>query len=276
MKIGYIPEHFSTPLAFAVKYKWLNAELVPYPRGSGHLMEALQANEIDYAVGLTEAFIAGALQGKDWFKIIGTYVTSPLCWVVSTGGRRDVTMDSLANGATIGISRIGSGSHVMASVLKEQSKWPVDPTFKVLGTFEQLRNGVNDSSADIFMWERFTSKKYLDSGEIKEIGEIYTPWPSWVIVASKSVQESEYIPCLEAIDKGINYFDNNKDEAVAYIAENLDYSLEDATTWLGTVQFNTPTVKGIDKAVVEKTAKTLLNAGVVNTDTISPESVVYA
>jgi len=48
-----------------------------------------------------------------------------------------------------------------------------------LQTFEKLRNGVNNSTIDFFMWEHFTSKRYYDNGEIKRIGEIYTPWPSW-------------------------------------------------------------------------------------------------
>ena len=48
-----------------------------------------------------------------------------------------------------------------------------------LQTFGKLRNGVNDKTVDFFMWEHFTSKRYYDNGEIKRIGEIYTPWPSW-------------------------------------------------------------------------------------------------
>lgn len=39
------------------------------------------------------------------------------------------------------------------------------------------------------MWEHFTSKRYYDNGEIKRVGEIYTPWPSWHIVASNKVLE---------------------------------------------------------------------------------------
>lgn len=51
LKIGYVPEHFSTPLFFAQQqgyYKKHNVEVefLPYPSGSGHLMQSLQDKTI--------------------------------------------------------------------------------------------------------------------------------------------------------------------------------------------------------------------------------------
>lgn len=111
------------------------------------------------------------------------------------------------------------------------------------------------------MWEHFTSKKYYDNGEIKRIGEIYTPWPSWLIVSSDP-EDARLDDLLEKLDKGIRYFEKNHQEAIKYISTNLDYSEEDAREWLKTVRFANKT-KGVDVSVVEKTVSVLGKAGVL-------------
>lgn len=137
----------------------------------------------------------------------------------------------------------------------------------VLNTFEDLRNAVNSAEADFFMWEHFTSKRYYDKGEIRKVGEIYTPWSSWKIVAStkciSAAEEGDRLADLFAtLDKGIRYFDENPEEAVRYISTELDYSEEDAREWLNTVRFPMQT-KGVELDVVKKTVDVLRKAGVL-------------
>lgn len=149
--------------------------------------------------------------------------------------------------------------------------------FIPLQTFAKLREAVNDSTADFFMWEHFTSKKYYDNGSIKKIGEIYTPWSSWKIVASTSLlsssssttaggggdDDARLKDLFEKIDQGVAYFEGHKEEAVKYIGSELDYSEEDAREWLKTVQFSSRT-RGVDLGVVRKTVEVLEKAGVLN------------
>ena len=139
------------------------------------------------------------------------------------------------------------------------------PPFEILPlqTFANLRAAVNNSSADFFMWEHFTSKRYFDNGEIKRIGEIYTPWPSWHIVARPEVVGDERLEeMLEKLNLGVRYFEENQEEAVRYISEDLDYEEGDAREWLGTVRFARD-VRGVRGSVVEKTVEVLRKAGVV-------------
>ncbi len=82
LRIGYVPEHFSTPIHFAKTYFGLDAETIPYPSGTGHMITALRAGDIDVGIGLTEGWVAGL--GKEepeqgGYKIVGTYVETPLC-----------------------------------------------------------------------------------------------------------------------------------------------------------------------------------------------------
>lgn len=109
---------------------------------------SLQSREIDIAIGLTEGFIAGLGKGQDWFRLVGSYVDTPLCWSISTGkDREDIKgVEDLKNGK-IGISRIGSGSYVMSFVLAQQEGWLEESKepfeFVVLNDFKNLRDGVN-------------------------------------------------------------------------------------------------------------------------------------
>lgn len=114
------------------------------------------------------------------------------------------------------------------------------------------------------MWEHFTSKRYYDNGEIKRVGEIYTPWPSWHIVASNKVLEegTQLEEMMTKLNQGVEYFRGHHDEAVEYISSELDYSAEDAREWLKTVRF-AEDVRGVRERVVEETVSVLKKAGVL-------------
>ncbi len=164
----------------------------------------------------------------------------------------------------------------MGYVLADQRGWlaptsseqasPYSDTV-VLNTFENLRNAVNSGVADFFMWEHFTSKRYYDNGEIRRVGEIYTPWSSWKIVASTGLVEGGKLDprvdnLLDKLNLGIKHFNEHKEEAVEYISTALDYSEEDAREWLGTVRFPEKT-QGVDLNVILKTVGILCKAGVL-------------
>ena len=274
------PEHFSTPLHFAVTHFSLACTLVPFPSGTGHMITSLQANEIDIGIGLTEGWVAGLgktqIDGNNaGYKLVGTYVETPLCWAISTGANRtDVTSVADLKGKKCGVSRIGSGSYIMSFVLADLHSWlPVSLSSPLntapfehipLQTFEMLRDAVNDGSADFFMWEHFTSKRYYSNGSIKKVGEIYTPWPSWHVVAQPSLLEDRSLleDFFQKLNLGVKYFEEHHDEAVEYISTRLDYSAEDAKEWLGTVRF-AGNVKGVRGEVVRKTVGVLEKAGVL-------------
>jgi ABC-type nitrate/sulfonate/bicarbonate transport system substrate-binding protein len=162
----------------------------------------------------------------------------------------------------------------MSFVLADQQGWlssssPQPFTFHPLQTFASLRAGVNSGDVDFFMWEHFTSKKYYDNGEIKRVGEIYTPWSSWKIVATTSNErytkdeiDSALGALFKSLDEGVAYFEKNEKESVEYISTALDYSEADAREWLKTVKFTMGT-KGVDAKVIEKTVETLKKAGVL-------------
>lgn len=157
----------------------------------------------------------------------------------------------------------------MGFVLADKFDWlnpSGEPPFTVvpLQTFEKLRDAVNDNTADFFMWEHFTSKRYFENGEIKKVGEIYTPWSSWKI-AARNPSDGRLEALFEKLNQGVDYFLSHQEEAVSYISSELDYSKEDATTWLRTVKF-AENVKVIRDDTIAKTIEVLQKAGVIGED----------
>lgn len=203
-------------------------------------------------------------------------------WAISTGSKRAIKSVADLKNSKIGVSRVGSGSYVMGFVLADGQGWLSETSepFEVvpLQTFENLRKGVNDGTADFFMWEHFTSKRYYDNGEIKRIGEIYTPWSSWKIVAATSlISGTAFDPRLddlfEKLNRGTKYFVEHSEESVEYISTELDYSEADAREWLKTVEFSSD-VKGVDLSVIQKTVEVLKKAGVIKDGGMQAEQMI--
>lgn len=275
LRIGFIPEHFSTPLHFAQKHYALEADLIPFPTGTGALTSALKSTDtssrIDIAIGLTEGFVADlgkskAQDSSSGYGLVGTYVESPLCWAISTGiDRKDLQSVKDIKDSRVGVSRIGSGSYVMSFVLADQQGWlgRSGGPFEVvpIGDFAALRKAVNEENrAEFFMWEHFTTKHFWDTKEIKRIGEIYTPWPSWVVVAREGVEVEDL---LEKLNLGVKHYLENTEEAVEHITNTMQYSTEDALEWMKTVRF-AKDVKGVRPKMIDDTAGVLHKAGVLH------------
>ncbi|EIW83946.1 hypothetical protein CONPUDRAFT_142444 [Coniophora puteana RWD-64-598 SS2] len=193
LKIGYVREHFATPLLqYYAEQPKDNAgkptifELDETGDGTGKLIKNLKAGEIDIAVqahvvdsGLTESLIKGIVdgskEGSEAYKIVGLYVTSPLRWAVITGNAggkpkyKDISeLDAIAKSSEgkirVGISRPGSGSQNMAYVLAHNRGWHADKLEWIEnGKVDPLMASVNapkgDANAtDIFMWEWITTR----------------------------------------------------------------------------------------------------------------------
>jgi hypothetical protein len=177
-----------------------------------------------------------------------------------------------------------SGSYVMAYVLADQHNWlssssgdsKKEEPFSVVpsGDFAALRKAVRQqpTTADFFMWEHFTTKAYWDNGELKRIGEIYTPWPSWM-VAARDPSDTAVASLLEKLNEGVKYYLEKEDEAVSHITSTMEYSKDDAKEWMGTVKF-AQKVKGVKTGVVDDVVKILRKAGVLDGKSGAGEEMV--
>jgi hypothetical protein len=176
----------------------------------------------------------------------------------------------------------------MSFVLSQQQGWAVESLRPVvLGPFAGLRDGVTSSTASLnendkaefFMWEHFTTKPYFQPSvpsstappPLKKIGEIYTPWPSWLIVASTktfpSPEKDEILQSLfDLLDKGIVGFESKPDEVVRLLGTGdfgCTYAEDDAREWMKATRF-VKTTKGLSSEIVKNTVDVLKVAGVID------------
>ncbi|KAJ7707582.1 periplasmic binding protein-like II [Mycena rosella] len=256
LRIGYVREHFSTPLLqFQDADQNATFTLVECPSGTGQLISRLTKDEIDVAIALTDPLISGIANGSTAYKLCGSYVSTPLNWAVITGKDTDFKDISDLKGTPIGISRLGSGSQTMASVMALQQGWPTeDLKFKINNDIRGLIDSVNDGSTSAFMWEWFTTKPFVDAGEARFIGSIPTPWPSWLIAAHPSPSRAPP-EALRTFMAALSGYVRAFDSAANRAGPNLE-------AWLKTVAYPEDCL-AIPSKVITDTLSVLEKAGVV-------------
>ncbi|KAI0775167.1 periplasmic binding protein-like II [Trametes elegans] len=268
LRIGFVREHFSSPLLqFAEADGGKTFTLVKCPSGTGQLIRRLENDEIDVAIALTDPLISGIAKGSKAYKLVGSYVTTPLNWAVITGKDSQYNSISDLKGTTIGISRYGSGSQTMAYVMALQQGWPTSELkFQVNNDIRGLIDSVNDGSTSAFMWEWFTTKPFADAGECRFIGSVPTPWPSWLIAAHPTRAPADALRAfLATLSMYVRAFDAPEARAtadVAFIKDKFGYPEADIQAWLKTVRYPQDCAE-IPRQVILHTLDVLQKAGFV-------------
>jgi len=272
LRIGYVREHFSSPLLqFAAEDAGKTFTLVECPSGTGQLISRLTKDEIDIAIALTDPLISGIANGSKAYKLVGSFVSTPLNWAVITGTKSKFNSITDLKETTLGISRNGSGSQTMAYVMALQQGWPTENLkFQINNDIKGLLNSVNDGSTSAFMWEWFTTKPFVDAGEARFIGSVPTPWPSWLIAAHPDrAQAPEVAQFLAGLTEYVNDFNSEAARAsknVPFIEAHFGYPKQDIEAWLKTVAYPS-SCSEIPTKVILDTLAVLEKAGVVK----SPE-----
>ncbi len=195
--IGGVPEHFNLPWYITLKNKEytennINLRWKDYPGGTGEMCRALRDKQIDMAVILTEGMVRDIINGNN-SKIVQVFVKSPLLWGIHVAHHSDYNNIQDLKGTEAAISRYGSGSHLMAFVHAKNNDWNMadDLKFNVIENLDGALAGLPIGKGDYFMWEKFMTKPHVDSGVFRLIGEIPTPWPSFVIAVRNDILEND-------------------------------------------------------------------------------------
>ena len=169
LRVGGVPEHFNLPWHLAMEeddfeYDHLAIEWVSFPGGTGAMNAALRNNEIDVAIILTEGIIKDIIDGNP-SKIVQTYVQSPLIWGIHVAANSTFQEVEDLENTKAAISRLGSGSHLMAYINAEKQHWDTTALdFEIVGDIEGAIDALTKDAAQYFMWERFTTKPLVDKG----------------------------------------------------------------------------------------------------------------
>src|SRR5690606_21010213 len=133
---------------------------------------------------LTESFLKDFEDGNP-SKMIGLHVKSPLNWGIHIHGKSSISSTNEIKNPRFLISRMGSGSHLMAYVLAKREEWVAkNLKFKIVSNLPGALDAMTAENPEIFLWEKYTTKPWVDSQQFKCIGEIASPWPCFAIIAS--------------------------------------------------------------------------------------------
>lgn len=247
IRIGGVPEHFNLPIHLANENgdfhkEGIEIEWTDFGGGTGEMIQALRNNEVDLCIVLTEGIILDIINGNP-SKIISEYVTTPLCWGIHTSVNNPLNEYSQIYNKQYAISRNGSGSHLMAIIdangkgisLKENQ-------FGIIKNLDGALKSLEHLETDVFYWEKFTTKPYVDKGLLKRIGEFPTPWSSFVIAATDNILTKQAIiidKILDIIqDSCANFMLSNK-TVIPMVAERYQLELKDAENWFHRTEWAT-------------------------------------
>lgn len=249
IKIAGVPEHFNLPWHLAINNTEFEAQNInlqwnDVPEGTGKMCQMLRSGETDIAVVLTEGIVKDILAGNP-SKIVQVYVASPLIWGIHVAANSQFNSIYDLEKGKVAISRLGSGSQLMAYVNANNQGWDADNLkFEIINTIDGAVEALTNSTADYFMWERFMTKPLVDKGVFRRVGDCPTPWPCFVIAVREEVleQQPEIIKTiLEIINKKTNTFKSipNIDDT---LAAKYYQKKEDIQEWLALTEWSQETL----------------------------------
>ncbi len=249
IKVGGVPEHFNYPwLKCIEKNKFqnvANVEWLDCLGGTGEMADALENGNIDLAIMLTEGSIKQIESGKP-FKIIQKYIETPLVWGIHTSANETFSKVSDLEKKTAAISRYNSGSHLMTHVLADRESWDLSSlNFKVCHNLEGAINALNNQNADYLLWERFTTKPYVDNNILKHLGDCLTPWPCFVIVVRDNFYRTNQVvidSILEVLNNQTKKLKQNP-KLSEILSQRYKLKKVDTDNWLNQTQWSQSSIK---------------------------------
>lgn len=243
-QVGGVPEHFNLPWKKAIEENRFEKQGISiswqdYHGGTGAMTKALRSGDLDIAILLTEGIIADIHRGNP-SKIIQFYVKSPLRWGIHVGAKSKFTSVNDLENSRAAISRFGSGSHLMAYVNADNYKWDLaKQKFEVVKNLDGGREYLAEGKADYFLWEKFTTKPFVDNGEFRIIGECPTPWPSFVVAVREELlltHNAEIEQILKIVNESCSQV-KTSDNTVKEIAERYQLKEEDVAVWFNETEW---------------------------------------
>ncbi|KAJ3255244.1 hypothetical protein HK103_006379 [Boothiomyces macroporosus] len=235
--LGCVPEHFSGPLYLSPSPS-VNIKSCPGETCS----QLLETNSTS-------------------INLSGSYTNSSLCWSVAVAPDSKIKKLQDLRGGKIGISRLGSGSHIMAVVLAMQNGWP-DFEFVILNDINGLIKGVNEGTADAFMWEPYYDKKVLSM-----LDTFYSPWPAFMLATR--TQSRFNIPEFQKYLKTCisEFVDNFESKGLPLLVEKKDVfhypDSADVKTWFKDVKF-TSDPHLVQRSSLQHCVDTLVKANLID------------
>jgi len=270
LRVAGVPEPYNLPWHLAMEgglfaQAGIDLQWHTVPEGTGRMCQMLRDDELDMAVLVTEGAVRDILNGGP-HRIVSTFVESPLPWGVHVPAGSSLRTPGELKDVPFAISRLGSGSHLMAMLYAQLHGWtPGAEDLIVVHNMEGAAHRMRSGEPIIFLWEEFVTARYVDAGVMRKMDVIKGDWPGFVIVARAGVlsERPEAMRAALAVLKCSVRDLETVDDLVSRVMSNGDFTAERATAWLEQVRWRieAPTDPMFD-AVVEQ----LVGAGMARGD----------
>ena len=268
IKIVGVPEHFNLPWHLAIENNEfanenINLQWTNIPEGTGKMCQLLREKQADIAIILTEGIMKDIIAGNDC-SIIQVYVKSPLIWGIHVAyDSKYHTISDLEN-TKAAISRLGSGSQLMAFVNAKNNDWNIDNLkFEIVDNIIGAEKSLTNGESDYFMWETFMTKPLVDAGIFRKIGSCPTPWPCFVIAVRNEILANQ----PETIQKIVSII-NEKTKIFKQIrsidqviSDKYQLKIEDVRSWLSITDWSQ---ENLHEADFEKTQNQLFDLKIID------------
>lgn len=301
MILAMVKEQVTLPFSLASEsLDYLNTQVkcVDVYGGTGQIISMVESGQADAGICVTEGAILAERQGRN-IQAVSNYASSPLCWGVF-GSPSFPSLDALLADSSgrdgplrVGVSRLGSGSHTMASLLLDgqpllQDQTP-NVTFKECHSLSGLVENVRTSQIDFFLWEKFTTQFLCSQGLLAQLSEIYTPWSSFSFIVKKHEASSaspsrSYKETMEEVNEiraykmealkeiilpVVAHYAHLFQENPHHISEKLIESIcghthDQAVEWLRSVTYSDMGWKNINEREVDLILNTFEKIGLVS------------
>lgn len=278
IRLGGVPEHFNLPIhlaneAGAFQSRGVEISWTDFKGGTGQMAKALREDEVDLCIILTEGIIKDIIHGNP-SKIISQYVITPLIWGIHTGVNNALHYHKNIYDKKYAISRFGSGSHLMAIVdANSQGHMLQDDQFIVIKNLDGALDSLGKLETDVFYWEKYTTKPYVDKGQLRRVGEFVTPWPCFMIAASEKIlaeQPDNVIRILRTIHDYCDRFMQDEN-AVQLVSQIYQQEEADVERWFHRTEW---AIHGwVSDKMMKSVVFNLRKAGIVGQDEEIPELV---
>ncbi len=279
IRVVGVPEHFNLPWHLGIEEgaferKGVQLQWKDCFGGTGEMLAALRDQSTDLAVLLTEGIVADLIAGNP-SKLISTYVTTPLTWGVHTGAKNPLESYPNIYDKRYAISRKGSGSHLIPIVdANYQNKKLNDDQFVIVGNLEGALKSLEKNETDVFYWEKYTTKPYVESGSLRRIGEFKSPWPCFLIAATEKILVNRpklVQDVLEVLHELLHFF-MISEHSIQTVSKRYDLSYEEASEWFHQTEWATH--GWISNKMLSSVMFSLENAGIID-HTVDVKTLVW-
>ena len=268
IRIAGVPEHFNLPWHLAIengdfKKEAIDLQWTDVPEGTGKMCQMLRDGSTDIAIILTEGIVKDITVGNP-SKIVQVYVETPLIWGIHVAAQSKYENLAQLEGTKAAISRIGSGSQLMAYVNAGNQKWDANSlSFEIVNTIDGAVTALTEGTADYFMWERFMTQPLVDKGIFRRIADCPTPWPCFVVAVREEIlnQNPEIITkILEVINSNTLNF-KSLPNIIEKLAVRFHQKEEDLEKWLALTEWSQ---NQLSENVLNNVQNQLLELGIID------------